>query len=118
MVGLMSEQGALLTVELPKSTLPLGWVGFSVFGDDMPRSALLCAGLLISTISINDAWSEEIGIAERIDLKAFETQFFKSNHNRWKANFVYVLLANTYEVKIRQMDEETDNQVFISEDNG
>ena len=52
----------------------------------------------------------------RHKLKRFDSTYFDSEENRWKANFVYVLLANTYEVNIHQMNGESGNRVFTHKD--
>lgn len=49
-------------------------------------------------------------------LKRFDRSYFDSEENRWRANFVFLLLANTYEVNIHQMNGETGNRVFVDKD--
>lgn len=67
--------------------------------------------LLASLVMFEESHADGADYITRHGLVPFEKGFFKDEDNRWKANFIFVTLANTYEVNIHRMNGETGNQV-------
>lgn len=78
-------------------------------------SILLCLAFLIPIFC---KAGEESEISKRLELKKLDTSDLANLRLKAEAAFIFTILANTQELRIHQMGGATNNQVFLSGENG